>query len=234
MVSKKNDAKAVIGLIDLGAITTVIVPVLYTAGWSFAYHYFDHFHLGMQGLNIQKEYLFLYGFWVIKNQWLFSIIAIIIMAISYIGVRLFLNIPKNESEKSKLQSRKLSLSFNPHIRQCICVVLVPVLVLGLFVLFYQLGDRAADTIYAKQAESDYSSYPRVVVGLNSAAEKEVGPIAAEWSNGCYRLLLRNKAYLYIFYSGGYKEETPTEVIPQENIRLLRILSLYHSSGKCRS
>ena len=70
-MNQGKNAKAVISLIDLGTITTVLIPLLYTAGWSFAYHYFQHFHLGMQGLNIQKEYLFLYSFWVLKTTGLF-------------------------------------------------------------------------------------------------------------------------------------------------------------------
>lgn len=231
-MSKENDAKAAFGLIDFGTITTVLVPLLYTAGWSFAYHYFGHFHLGMQGLNIQKEYLFLYSFWVIKDQLLLSITAILIMVIVYVSIRLLLRRTSAENEKPKGQKRKLPEFLNQHIFQYICLLFVPVMVLGLFMLFYQLGDSTASDLYAKQAGSDFPSYPRVKVYLNEEAEKEIGVIASEWSNGCYRLLLRNKEHLYIFFSGGYKEKIATEVIPQGQIRLVRVLPLYQSSGKC--
>ncbi len=57
-------------LIDSGIIitplTTLVVVLLYTAGWSYAYHYFDRSHLGLLGLEIPREYFFLYGFIVLK------------------------------------------------------------------------------------------------------------------------------------------------------------------------
>ena len=222
-MSQENDAKAAIGLIDLGTITTVLIPLLYTAGWSFAYHYFEHFHLGMQGLNIQKEFLFLYSFWVIKDQWFLSIVAILVMVLVYIGIRLCFRLATSEKNKMK-----------QHLFQFVGLIMVPAVILGLFTLFYHLGDRTADSLYKKQMKGDFPSYPRVKVYLNEKAEKEAGAITNEWSNGCYRLLLRNKENLYIFFSGGYTEKIATEVIPQGKVRLVRILPLYQTSDKCNS
>jgi hypothetical protein len=221
VVSQENNAKFIIGLIDLGTITTVLIPLLYTAGWSFAYHYFGHFHLGMQGLNIQKEFLFLYSFWVIKDQWFITVTAIVFLVFVYVGIRLFFRLATSEEKNIK-----------QYIFQSIGLIMVPAVILGLFTLFYQLGDHTADALYEKQAKGDFSSYPRVKVWLNEKAAKETGAIAGEWSNGCYRLLLRNKEKLYIFFSGGYTEKIATEVIPQSQIRLVRILPLYQSSEEC--
>jgi hypothetical protein len=221
VVSQENNAKFAIGLIDLGTVTTVFIPLLYTAGWSFAYHYFGHFHLGMQGLNIQKEYLFLYSFWVIKDQFYITIAAILILVLVYVGIRLLFRLAASKEQK-----------FKPYIFQAIGLMMVPAAILGLFTLFYGLGDRTADSLYEKQTKGDFPSYPRVKVLLNEKAVKEVGAIAKEWSNGCYRLLLSNKEKLYIFFSGGYTEKIATEVIPQRQVRLVRVLPLYKSSEKC--
>lgn len=220
-MNQENNAKAAIGLIDLGTITTVLIPLLYTAGWSFAYHYFGHFHLGMQGLNIQKEYLFLYSFWVIKDQLFLSVVAILVMVLVYVGIRLCFR--KATSEENKVKQ---------HLFQFVSLIMVPAVILGLFTLFYHLGDRTADDLYEKQAKNDFASYPRVKVWLNEKAAKEAGAIANEWSKGCYRLLLSNKEHLYIFFSGRYTEKIATEVIPQGQVRLLRVLPLYQSSEKC--
>lgn len=222
MANRENNAKAAMGLIDLGTITTVLIPLLYAAGWSFAYHYYEHFHLGMQGLNIQKEYLFLYSFWVIKSQWFLSIVTILIMVLVYVGIRWCLRKAILEENKKK-----------QYLYQFIGLIMVPLVILGLFTLFYHLGDCTANKLYEKQIKSDFSSYPRVEVLLKEKAAKDAGAIAKEWANGCYRLLLRNKDHLYIFYSGGYIEKIPTEVIPQDKVRLMRILPLYQSSENCK-
>jgi hypothetical protein len=221
-VSQENNAKAVINLIDLGTITTVLIPLLYTAGWSFAYHYFQHFHLGMQGLNIQKEFLFLYSFWVIEDHWFLAIVAILVMTLVYVGIRVYFREPTHGEKKIR-----------QYLFQSIGLILVPAVILGLFTLFYQLGDSTADSLYEKQAKGDFPSYPRVRVYLNEKAAKEAGDIVNEWSNGCYRLLLRDKENLYIFLAGGYIEKIATEVIPQGQVRLVRILPLYRTSEKCK-
>ncbi|MCW5198778.1 hypothetical protein VU06_03425, partial [Desulfobulbus sp. F3] len=57
-------------LIETGVITTgVATALLYITGWSYAYHYFQCFHLGLIGLEIEREYFLLYGFWVCKARW---------------------------------------------------------------------------------------------------------------------------------------------------------------------
>jgi hypothetical protein len=221
MANNDNRGQFPLSLVDIGTITTVLIPLLYTAGWSFAYHYFQHFHLGMNGLIIQKETLFLYSFWVIKDQLLLTIVSVLFLIFLYIGIRMCFRKAINHESK-KIQ----------HLFQYIGLVLVPIAVLCIFSLFYHLGDRTADHVYKYQAQSDFSSYPRVKVWLNEKDAKEAGAIADEWSSGCYRLLLRDKENLYIFFSGGYKN--PTEVIPQGKVRSVRILPLYQSSKNCKT
>ena len=79
MANQNKNGGVSLGFFDIGTITTILIPLLYTAGWSFAYHYFQHFHLGMNGLTIPKETLFLYSFWVIKDQWLITIVSVLFL-----------------------------------------------------------------------------------------------------------------------------------------------------------
>lgn len=65
------------GLIDIGVISGISVALLYTAGWSYAYHYFQCFHLGLIGLEIEREYFLLYGFWVCKARWCLTTLCLL-------------------------------------------------------------------------------------------------------------------------------------------------------------
>jgi hypothetical protein len=38
-------SRSLLGWVDVATWLAFIATWLYTAGWSFAYHYFDHFHL---------------------------------------------------------------------------------------------------------------------------------------------------------------------------------------------
>jgi hypothetical protein len=70
---------------DLGAIVAAISLVigmvtawLYMAGWTYAYWYFDNFQLGLLALDIKREAFLIYGFWVVIENWLWLLAAIII------------------------------------------------------------------------------------------------------------------------------------------------------------
>ena len=64
----KNNPFPLAGLLDAGAITGIVVALLYTAGWSYAYNYFSLFHLGLTELGVTKDTLFIYSLWVIKGS----------------------------------------------------------------------------------------------------------------------------------------------------------------------
>ncbi len=57
-MSRRIDSFPLAGLLDLSAATGFVAALLYTAGWSYAYHYFACFHLGLIGLEIQREHFF--------------------------------------------------------------------------------------------------------------------------------------------------------------------------------
>ncbi|MCP4349218.1 MAG: hypothetical protein GY795_27375 [Desulfobacterales bacterium] len=223
--------------IELGTIMTVLVPMFYTAGWSYAYHYFDLFNLGLMGLNIPKEYLFLYSFWVVKSQIAKFVLALASIGGGYWMVKYYL--PEKLQSSAALMRLMGKIFGNrdlAHIFQASAIVLAPVVVLLMFWLFYSLGDIAAQKDYQKQAEKDFYSYPRVRVWVKTGekkGEKEKEnqiseAMVKEWQKGCYRLLLRNKDNLYLFYPGQKNDKTPTDIIPVSKIEGVRVLPFYHS------
>lgn len=72
--------------LEVGTVTALLVPLFYTAGWSYAYHYFEHFNLGLIGLDISKEHFFLYSYWTVKDQfWLFLMVLGGYLLMYYLG-----------------------------------------------------------------------------------------------------------------------------------------------------
>jgi len=232
-MSDNPNAKTAVGLIDLGTITTLLIPLLYTAGWSYAYHYFSHFHLGLMGLNIPREYLFLYSFWVLKDQLGLSVGAVAVTVLVYFFIRFCFAQAQPAENSAEQKGKRFTLLKKPNILRTLGLILAPVFILALFGLFYHLGDRTANSLYQKQAQWDFPSYPRVRVWLNQKAAQEDSAMAEQWANGCYRLLLRNREHIYIFYTGGYDEKTATEIIPQSKVRAVRVLPVYASSEECK-
>jgi len=187
------------------------------------------------GLNIPKEYLFLYSFQVVKDQFCLTICALLLTVLVYFAVRFCFQqakIERDPPEQEETEETRSHWLKNPNVFQALGLLLAPVFILVLFCGFYYLGERTAASLYQKQVQSDFSSYPRAKVWLTEKASKEAGAIAQEWSKGCYRLLLRNKDHLYIFYAGGYDEKISVEIIPQSKVSSVRILPIYASSKEC--
>ncbi len=234
-MSKEEPTKDNSSLFDVGTIMILLVPLLYTAGWSYAYHYFDHFHLGLLGLDIPREYFFLYSFWTIRDQLLLSLVALLALVVVYYLVRFFHRRVKPGVKKHGKRKEAPQPGNKHEFLQAISLLLAPVLILSLFMLFYYMGDRAAKSAFEIQAQEAYPSYPRVRVWLadgeqtsDEPGKDEVRDISREWEKGCYRLLLRNRDNVYLFYPGGPGDKIPTEIIPTGNVRFVRVLPHYRS------
>lgn len=68
-MSAPSDRTAGPLLLDLATVMAIITALVYFTGWTYAYHYFGHFKLGLLTLEIPTEYFFVYGFWVFKAWW---------------------------------------------------------------------------------------------------------------------------------------------------------------------
>ena len=62
---KKTGAAA----LDFSLFAGMGLAVVYVAGWSYAYHWFERFGLGLVPLDISREFFLLYGFWTLRTYW---------------------------------------------------------------------------------------------------------------------------------------------------------------------
>lgn len=213
-------------LLDMATVLLLLVPLLYTAGWSYAYHYFGYFHLGLLDLEIPKEYFFLYSLQVIMTTPIWMDVALIgfLCACSCIHwcVRLKTRQTQDRIKNKQPQNAKGKRRFIPFIG----IYISPLLVLFMFMGCYALGGWAAGSVFQAQEQADFPNYARVKVWLADDARKAAGPVATAWEKGCFRLLLRNKNNIYIFQPGKAGDKLPTEIIPAGQIRSIRILPQY--------
>jgi hypothetical protein len=57
-MSAPSDRTAGPLLLDLATVTALITALVYFTGWTYAYHYFSYFKLGLLTLEIPTEYFF--------------------------------------------------------------------------------------------------------------------------------------------------------------------------------
>ncbi|MCP4348235.1 MAG: hypothetical protein GY795_22330 [Desulfobacterales bacterium] len=238
----KDEFKETSFLIDVGTLITLLIAMFYTAGWSFAYHYFEKFHLGLIGLDIPKEYLFMYSFQVIRDQLFLSFLALLSVVVLYFLVKFCFQkagnaMGKKPSEQEQMNRNTFGNIFRNRQYELFLgtgLLLTPVMIFLMFWQFYSLGVLGASGLYEKQALNDFESYPRVRVFLKKIPD-EFKEKAEEWEKGCYKLLLKNKDRLYLFKPQIYKKDnlrniSPTDIIPQSDVKLVRVLPLYN---KCK-
>jgi hypothetical protein len=212
-MSRSEDSFPCAKLIDIGAITGVSVALLYTAGWSYAYHYFQQFHLGLIGLEIEREYFLLYGFWVCKARW--CLVPLCLLA----AFGLPLLFQRCWQQRPELRPRL----------RAVALLGAPIALLLLFILLYQLGAWTGQADFAREQRGDFPSYPRVKVWLKDEKAKR-GEVLTK---GCYRLLLRGKEQLYLFRPDGVSGRLPTEIVPNGEAAAVRLLPLYQTTDECR-
>jgi hypothetical protein len=210
---RSDDSFPCAKLIDLGAITGVSVALLYTAGWSYAYHYFQCFHLGLIGLEIEREYFLLYGFWVCKARW--CVVSLCLLC----AFGLPLLFQWCWQQKTELRSWL----------RAVAQIGGPIGLLLLFIVFYRLGAGTGQSDFAREQRGDFLSYPRVEVWLKDEKNK----LGEAWANGCYRLLLRGKEQLYLFRPDKVSSGIPTDIVPNSDVAAVRLRPLYQTTDECR-
>lgn len=176
----KNNGFSLADLIDIGALITILVALIYTAGWSYAYHYFFRFHLGLLGLEIKREYFFLYGFWVLKDKWLFVLACLVgIAGLAFLFCYLWQ--PTSDSGEgggaAELYAGAKRRGMPPGWHRPVVWVAAPTYIFLLFVVFYQLGVETGYARFKHQLDDDFPSYPRVKVWL--ATKKSEGTTKEE-------------------------------------------------------
>jgi hypothetical protein len=201
------------GLMLFGVFVTCLTASIYTVGWSFAYHFFAKFNLGLLDLNIPREYFFLYAFQAIQENILIFISPLLFFACLY-GAAVLI----------KEDLIRIDTAF----RNTFMIIIIPLLFLFILHISYNTGRLAADSIYEKEAYPKdgtvcFPSYPAVKIWMKQDAKKGIGEIAGEWEKGSYRLLTSNNDSFFIFCPKDDKEDIPVEIIPESNVKGVRIL-----------
>jgi hypothetical protein len=183
------------------------------------YHYFEHFNLGMIGLDIPREYFFVYGFQAIKEQvWAFMFFLIACLSMLVSGRFLLEQIKNLFADES-----------NARMFNIIPAVILPFMIFAIFMLFYHFGEKTAASVYERQQENDFNSYMRVKVWAKPPENAEYSAeMAKEWQKGCYRLLMQDKEYVYLFYPVNTESKIPVDMIPADKVELMRILPVNES------
>ncbi len=205
---------------DILPVLAFFAALLFTAGWSYAYHYFSYFHIGLLSIEIPYHHFFLYGFWVITDNifWLTLLSIAYFLAVFSIGL-----IAKIRWIKQAWIQRSL-----------IAIIALP-LIASTFLFADYFAKKTADSRYLNEKNSDYASYPRIRVwmkttGKESEEDKEFNK---SLQSGSYRLLLQDSKNLFLFYSFKDKKNAkrvklPTVVTPLHAINHMRILPQYTS------
>jgi hypothetical protein len=198
-------------LLDLATVTALVTALVYFTGWTYAYHYFGHFKLGLLTLEIPTEYFFAYGFWVFKTWWWLVIpygLGIVLLAFYE---------PRLSPRLDRIKTRRPRL-----LKQLqIFVVLLA------FLLVWWLAAVRAGWFYQDQQNTGFPAYPHVRIWPNEPLPEDatLKELYGELPGGVYRLLLENKETLFLFKlpPDGKPARLPVIELPSKEVKLLRVL-----------
>ncbi len=193
-----------------GVLITLSAAWLYMAGWSYAYHYFGHFHIGLLPLDIPRETFFVYGSWVLKSHAVWGIALIVI------GVAVSLVMPWGRLGRARRLLSWLGL----------------VVVLGVFWLGYEAAVETARSHYLQDRAEDYPAHPRARIWVDPEWLGKGGAVAFKTglAAGCYRLLLESHESLFLFrpFRDAPAAAVPLVILPRGEVKALRLLADYTS------
>jgi len=194
-------------LLEASVWISLCAALLYAAGWSYVYHYFGRFGLGLLSLDLPDQYIFVYGFWVAKAWWwLLSPLLLLPFAWRW------------------LVGRFASPGWPA----------LPLLALMLFVWVYHLGGRTADDRYEQLGQQDFPAYPRVRLWLQNASPltPDLQQLRQDMIGGCYRLLLDSGGRLFLFQNVPHNPPPLLAllVIPADQVEAMRLLPQHTSCG----
>lgn len=210
-MSAPNDRTVGPLLLDLATVTALITALVYFTGWTYAYHYFVHFKLGLLTLEIPTEYFFVYGFWVFKAWWWLVIpYGLSVLLLAFYEPRLSPWLDRLRTERHRLLKQLQAL-----------------MVLLAFLLAWWLASVSAGWYYQEQQDNSFLAYPHVRVWPNTPLPEDatLKELYGELPNGVYRLLLENRETLFLFKlpADGKPARLSVLELPLKEVKLLRIL-----------
>lgn len=220
-MADKNDSFSWAGLLDISALTGLIAALLYTAGWSYAYHYYAHFQIGLLGITIQREYFFMYGFQVFKAYPFWILLCLGSCVGLYFFVRfLWQKVQNKHADKIVIWLARLRAA---------SLFSVPFCLLFLFICCSWLGSATGKAAFEREKSGGFSHYPRIKIWKEGEADAK----AKAWAEGCYQLLLRDKDNLYIFLAVGNTDWMATDIVPIRKVDTMRVMPFARNIKGCR-
>jgi hypothetical protein len=207
-----NERSASAVLFDLATALALVTALVYATGWTYAYHYFGHFKLGLLMLEIPYPYFFMYGFWVFKEWWWLLVLLYGLVAVPY-----FIFVPALLPRLRQIESVRPWLL--KHLQ-------VPVVLLT-FLLAWWMAAASADRYYREQQRQGFTDYPHVRVWTKKPLPEnaKLRKIYEALPEGNHRLLLQNRDKLFLFKlpRDGKPARVAVIQLALSDVRALRVL-----------
>ena len=158
--------------VDIAIWITLGAVLLYVAGWSYAYHWFGYFQLGLIHMGLPTEYHLMYGFWVLRDHW-------------WLFLMLFL-------------SASFTWIFRPGPMPWLRWWILPMLI-AIFMLIYDLGERSANNDFRQHSDTGFDRHPwtRVWLTPKTKSDPRLTSLAEDLAAGHYRLLVQSETSLFL-------------------------------------
>ncbi len=194
-------------LFDIAAGLSLAGALVYATGWTYAFHYFDRFGLGLLELGIPHHYFLMYGFWVFKAWWWLWVLLYAIAMVLLLGLHGW----------SRREGWIGILAKQAQVA----------LVLLAFALGGWLAREQAGDYYAAQQAQGFSAFPHVRVWPKDvkAEDESLRAFYAALPQGAYRLLLHGKQRIYLIKPphDGLPVRLAVSELPLAHIESLRVL-----------
>ncbi len=209
MAENSPSDKRILELIS-SALSTValIAALLYLAGWSFAYQFFTLFHVGLLELALPREYLFVYGGWVMQDR--FPILLLALLA-PYVILYLGLQFNQRWNPDAPASNRRALLFLG----------LTPFVILWAFLVTYWLGADVALQRFEEHRQARFASLFSTEIILKASVQNTY---ADQLARGCYKRVIQNDEHIYLLYAlDTTVDAVALLVLPVEDIQYMRIL-----------
>ncbi|KPA12077.1 conserved hypothetical protein, membrane [Candidatus Magnetomorum sp. HK-1] len=212
MKQKKTTCKQTVdqkNVPEVASFLIIVFALLYTAGWSFAYHYFGHFNVGLSALELPKEDYFIYSYWVIadhKGLLFYGVLSLLVVTWGLVyTIRQWVT--------------------HSSTRFYLLLMIMPIAILTLFAISYRLGTSSADIRFKAQKADFYPAYPSIEIFQTKGASPK--QLTQSLTSGCYRQLIQNKDKVFVFkpIKSVPQLEISTLVIPISQVHAMRLLPM---------
>jgi len=192
---------------ELASMLIIVFALLYTAGWSFASHYFGHFNVGLSALELPKENFLIYSYWVISDHKGLLFFCVV----NFLGLIWALVFTIHQWVT------------HPSARFYLTLMIFPFIILILFAISYRLGTLSADIRFKAQKADSYPAYPSIEIFQTDGASPK--QLTESLTSGCYRQLIQNKDKVFVFkpIKSVPQSELSTLVIPMSQLHGMRLL-----------